>query len=112
MNDFAVKGVEVLKCCGTKRCKSCPMVKKSNTFKSSYTNNIYPVSSGTLLNCKTKNVIYLITCQKCGYQYVGETECSLRDRMNGHRGTINKNGNTFLAKHFSNHHHKLSSFSV
>ena len=37
------------------------------------------------LNCYTSNCIYLITCCRCGLQYVGETVKSLRDRFSGHR---------------------------
>ena len=29
------------------------------------------------MNCETKNVIYLISCKKCGIQYVGETSQTL-----------------------------------
>ena len=35
--------------------------------------------------CKTTN---LIQCQKCGCQYVGETEHTLNERMNSHRTDI------------------------
>ena len=31
------------------------------------------------------NVVYLISCGKCGKQYVGETKGPLNIRMNGHR---------------------------
>ena len=31
-----------------------------------------------------KNVIYLISCRKCGVQYVGETSQALRNRFNNH----------------------------
>ena len=36
-------------------------------------------------NCRTQNVVYLISCGKCGKQYVGETKGPLNIRMNGHR---------------------------
>ena len=36
-------------------------------------------------SCKTTNVVYLITCTKCGKQYVGETGDHVNQRMNGHR---------------------------
>ena len=37
---------------------------------------------GECMNCGTKNVIYLISCKKCGVQYVGETSQTLRGRFN------------------------------
>ena len=36
-------------------------------------------------SCKTTNVVYLITCTKCGKQYIGKTPDYLNQRMNGHR---------------------------
>ena len=36
-------------------------------------------------DCKTMNVVYLISCGECGKQYVGETKGLLSVRMNGHR---------------------------
>ena len=36
-------------------------------------------------NCRTQNVVYLISCGKCRKQYVGETKGPLNIRMNGHR---------------------------
>ena len=36
-------------------------------------------------SCRTTNVVYLITCTKCGKQYIGETGDHVNQRMNGHR---------------------------
>ena len=41
-------------------------------------NNVYM----TLLNCKSKNLIYLVDCKKCGKQYIGETKRHLHQRTN------------------------------
>ena len=38
--------------------------------------------------CKTKNLLYVISCSKCGKQYIGETGTELRLRMNVHRQQI------------------------
>ena len=39
-----------------------------------YTNKIYCViSPDTHMDCGTDNIIYLVSCKKCGVQYVGET---------------------------------------
>jgi len=101
-------------CCGSKRCKTCPLINTDAVFKSSYTNKTYKVSKGGNLTCKTSNVIYLITCKRCGFQYVGETQCTLRDRFNGHRGSIlgKRKKNTYLALHFRQNGHTYSDLSV
>ena len=36
-------------------------------------------------DCRTMNVVYLMSCGECGKQYVGETKGQLSLRMNGHR---------------------------
>ena len=41
-------------------------------------NNVYM----TLLNCKSKNLIYLVDCKKYGKQYIGETKRHLHQRTN------------------------------
>ena len=49
-----------------------------------YTNTSYNIRSS--INCKTKNVIYKITCEKCPtFVYIGETERSFHDRFSEHR---------------------------
>ena len=45
--------------------------KESNCFTSTSTNRTCPITQ--ILNCKSKNVIYLVTCKKCNVQYVGST---------------------------------------
>ena len=36
-------------------------------------------------NCKTTNVVYFITCTKCGKQSVSDRDVHVNQRMNGHR---------------------------
>ena len=56
------------------------------------------------LNCSTSNCIYLITCCKCGLQYVGKTAQSLEDRFSGRRTGMKNpfadNKCKILSKHF------------
>ena len=57
------------------------------------------------LNYSTSNCMYLITCSRCGLQYVGETVQSLRERFNGHRtgmkNSFADNKCKVLSKHIS-----------
>lgn len=54
---------------------------------------------------RSKNCIYLITCKRCGIQYVGETGNTLLTRFTQHRHNITqkKNTHTYLVKHFLLH---------
>ena len=78
-------------------------------FHSSLTHRKYVIKCDdkniNTLNCSTSNCIYLITCCRCGLQYVGETVQSLRDRFSGHRAGMKNpfadNRCKILSKHFS-----------
>ena len=61
----------------------------------------YTVISACDLSCSTTNVIYLISCAKCDQQYVGETKRKVSERLSGHRSSIRKHANTFIARHFN-----------
>ena len=56
----------------------------SNIFESQITGRKYHIRSN--ITCNTK--VYLISCKKCGLQYVGETENTLHMRMKRHRSDI------------------------
>ena len=68
---------------------ACNHLVEGNTFTSNVTGRTYDVSSpGMCMNCGTKSVIYLISCKKCGVQYVGETSQTLKCRFNNHRNRL------------------------
>ena len=72
--------------CGKPRCKTCKHIVEGDSFCSNTTGRKYNIKSREdVITCATKNVIYLISCKKCGIQYVGETSQALRNRMNNHR---------------------------
>ena len=59
--------------CGKTRCKTCKHIVEGDSFCSNTTGKKYNVkSSENVMTCATKNIIYLISCKKCGIQYVGE----------------------------------------
>ena len=49
-------------------------------------------------------IIYMIQCNRCNFQYIGETKRRLKDRFNEHRRTIDnpntKSKPTTAAEHF------------
>ena len=61
-----------------------------------------PIKSN--LTCDTKNLIYIIQCNRCNLQYIGETKRPLKDRFNEHRRSIDnpntKSKPTTAAEHF------------
>ena len=54
-------------------------------------------------SCKPSNVIYLITCKRCGLEYVGDTGQPLHTRVNGHRYDIahQRTKESPVAEHFN-----------
>ena len=69
------------------------------------------------LTCDTKNLIYMIQCNRCNLQYIGETKRRLKDRFNEHRRTIDnpntKSKPTTAAEHFlSSPHHTANDMQL
>ena len=59
------------------------------------------------ITCNTKYLIYMIQCNRCSLQYIGETKRRLKDRFNEHRRSVDKTNTkskpTTVAKHFLSH---------
>ena len=68
-------------------CRFCPKSNKPKYFKSTKTGRTYTSPPYT---CNTRNVVYLITCNLCKIQYVGETYRSFKDRMIEHERYVRK----------------------
>ena len=93
--------------CTSKKCLLCKIHIKEMTTISSNTNKQTFNIIGNL-TCNTRNIIYVITCAKCGLQYVGETGRSARDRLTDHRSTITTHKQTAIGLHFNTNQHKIS----
>lgn len=103
----------VVRICGSKRCKTCQHVSESGTFTSNITHKCYNVvSPNPSMDCNTKNVIYLISCTRCGVQYVGETGQKLRNRINNHRNRLRKLSALYLYQHFNSDGHTEDDISI
>jgi hypothetical protein len=78
----------VRKTCNDARCKTCPYMKDcSEKFTSMASGKTYIVKGGQEpLGCGTKFIVYLTHCSRCGIQYVGRTQQTLRNRMTCNRG--------------------------
>ena len=64
------------------------------------------------MNCNSTNCIYLITCNKCEKQYVGESGRKLKERINNHRSDIKTNKHTSIAIHFNDIGHNFKHFAI
>ena len=65
------------KCYG-KRCEVCDNVTETSTFTSIATQNTYKINHQ--FNCSEKCLVYLLTCNKCFENYVGQAVDEFRLR--------------------------------
>ena len=72
--------------CPNKKCSVREFVVTGNKFSSTVTKQSFPIND--YITDKMDWLIYLITCKKCGMQYVGKTTTSLYTRFTGHKSDI------------------------
>lgn len=92
-------------------CPICPYVQTGKTVKS--TSNNFTVDINTSVTCKSKNIIYCISCPKCRVQYVGESDRTLQERFSEHRGYVNnRHLNKATGEHFNLPGHSVADMKV
>ena len=87
--------------CNNKRCKTCPKLETKPFFYSNVIRKKDFIVSPSFknINCHTSNIIYLLTCEDRGTQYVGETANELHILINLHRR--GKSGCPHINEHFN-----------
>lgn len=94
------------KACRSSRCLTCKLhASDKNHFES--TKKVAKFTFKDNLSCNSTNIIYLITCRKCGIQYVGETKRELRERLTNHRSDIKTRKLTAIGIHFNGSEHSV-----
>ena len=88
------------------QCVSCRFLKPTRTITVSATQETIPIRGQ--YNCKTKNVIYVISCIKCGLQYVGQTGNTFNERFRAHLTDIRQENNMKpVSHHFTSNGHNV-----
>ena len=95
--------------CGSDKCKTCVHMVQGDSFIS---NTKYNIVSPVDMDCGSNNVIYLITCAKCGIQYVGKTSQMLRCRVNNHRNRLKQVCDLYLYNHFNSDGHSIADLQI
>ena len=108
----------IFRCC-SKRCEFQNKFVPVNNLLSPTTNRLYKCivpAGSTYVNDHSFNVVDLITCKKCKFQYVGQTSQNLNERLNWHNSCFrNPTAYSFckiLNSHFSKGYCKDSSCTV
>lgn len=99
------------KFCTKATCQTCrDHAIKSKQFKSETNESKFNIRQK--LSCNSSNLIYLITCQKCKLQYVGETGRTLHQRLTNHRSDIKTHKKTSIGIHFNTINHSLRDLKI
>ena len=98
--------------CEAAVCETCPILTATDEFTSHTTGQKFKMKFAA--SCKSSNIIYLITCRRCGQQYVGETGQLLHRRINGHRYNIvhRRTEDSPVAEHFTGDGHTQADMFV
>jgi len=97
--------------CSSARCLACRLhAPPTKTCKIENSNASYVIRND--IDCNTSNVIYVVTCDKCKKQYVGETSRCIRDRLNDHKSDIKNRRKTPLATHFLQPDHSTFNLKI
>ena len=71
--------------CNRGNCGTCPYLIEGSSIK--FKNKSEKFFIHSKMNCAVRNIIYVIICQGCGEEYIGQTDC-LRDRVRVHKQQI------------------------
>lgn len=106
MEWIAPSSQALISSCNAKKCVCCKAFDNTPIFTSFSTGRSFILNIPGTFYCKTPNLVYLISCKRCGIQYVGQSKQTLHCRLNGHRSSImNNKVNTFMSNHFRNNGH-------
>ena len=98
--------------CGSSRCKTCKHMVEGDSLISNVTNSKYNIVSPSGMDCGTCNVVYLISCKKCGIQYIGKTTQTIRRRVNNHRNKLKQLCDLYLYNHFNSDGHSIDDLQI
>ena len=76
------------RCLRPNTCRYCPKLNTDGRILCSASGRTY--MSRYNVCCCSSNIIYCITCKRCGIQYVGQTKCELKVRFSAHFLKISK----------------------
>ncbi len=103
----ALRSPPLITRCNKPKCRTCPHLVTTPYVRSLRKGTAHNLCTNNTLTCLSSHVIYVITCTKCGLQYVGMTSQPLRARFAQHFREIEKHqaarstwGTTRLYRHF------------
>ena len=64
----------------------CPYLLKASSYLFKRVNKVLKIN----FNCKNRNIIYVVICQGCQEECIGETGCLVKERINVYRQHISQ----------------------
>lgn len=96
--------------CEKSRCQVCNHMIRTNQIKSAKSDFVFKIN--TTLNCDTANVIYVLRCNLCDMDYVGQTGTPFRLRFNNHKSHVNSLPHLPFSKHMNLPDHNFDAITV
>ena len=95
--------------CSAANCKCCVMWSTNlSTIHAPYNGKKVLSEISRDATCKSKNVVYALSCPRCDMVYVGETKQTLASRVSAHRRNIEgRKEDTHLVNHFTSAHGQI-----
>ena len=91
--------------CDKRNCRYCSCLIDSSKIRSHTTNKTHNTKRN--VSCYSNNLVYCISCKKCGKQYVGQTKNSVRQRFVSHFYLIgHKKTEHEVPRHFNSRDHQ------
>ena len=91
--------------CNWRVCRYCPTLDKTGSIVCNVTGLRYDTMQK--VSCCSSNLVYCVTCKRCGKQYVGQTMLRLKDRFVKHFYDISRaDSQKSLGHHFSGAGHE------
>ena len=72
--------------CQKVKCVTCSYVQVGKSVKSKASN--FEVDINCEADCTTTNIVYCLSCGKCGEQYIGTSKKALKERFKEHKGYV------------------------
>ena len=97
--------------CTTPSCKYCHSLDTSGQIKSHTLKRNFPAKHSVC--CKSHNLVYCLTCNICGLQYVGQTKRTFHVRLYEHfKDVQNKDPTKPLGRHFALPNHSQNDHHI
>lgn len=101
----------MIRCCGRSNCTLGAHQRFVEPVVCNTTGKVFRIKHARSIHCDSRRVVYLVTCRKCSFQYIGQTKRALSTRIKEHLSSIRNNSlDTFLVKHFRSDNHCIDDF--